>query len=591
MMSGALRLRAHRLWIRLACGLLVLCGLSCGGGLRETGPYNLILISIDTLRADHVGCYGYSRATTPRIDALAREGVVFDRTMSACCWTLPSHASMLTGLYPAFHSLQDDGVKLPDDVPTMAEKLRATGYHTLAVVSHVYVSSQFDLDRGFDEFDDSLIRGGAVNPVATQVVDRALQRFEEIPEGPFFAFVHFFDPHWDYVPPQPFAARFADPNYRGRVDGTVVSMTPYFAPDARVPQADLQHMIDLYDGEIAYTDAEIGRLLDALKRAGRLDRTVVVITADHGEEFKEHKQLGHGQTLYEEQLRVPLIVSGYPPLGRGERRHEVVSLVDIAPTLLEIAGAEPLPDLPGSSLLDREVLAARKLFAESIRFGVEQRAARIEDAKVIHLLQGDRRTFYDLARDPGEQSPLGQDPTDGPLSDALTEYAAVADVGWHLKLIAMHGGPLRCMGTIRSEGRLEDVRRYCSGHFSGNHKCEYDEFTLDAGGHELTIDVEVENMMGAITFATDPLDAEVIFDLATQSPAPDDGVFLGGGVRLPESRPVELEMTYPRLEEVPESYLRTSPGLYIRAVVPGDEPSEPSQLSPQTREHLESLGY
>jgi hypothetical protein len=145
---------------------------------REAPP-NLILISIDTLRSDHLGCYGYARdGLSPNIDRLAREGVVFENAISTSSWTLPAHASMLTGLYPAFHALQDDGVKLPPGPVTLAESLRASGYRTFAVVSHVYVSSRFGLERGFDEFDDSLIAGGNVNPIAEPVLDRFLGHLE-----------------------------------------------------------------------------------------------------------------------------------------------------------------------------------------------------------------------------------------------------------------------------------------------------------------------------------------------------------------------------------------------------------------------------
>ncbi|MCP4248035.1 MAG: sulfatase, partial [bacterium] len=158
-------------------------------------PPDILFISVDTLRRDHLGCYGYRRDTSPNIDALARGGTVFDNAISTSSWTLPAHASMLTGLYPAFHGLQDDGVKLGPQVATLAESLRAAGYHTIGVVSHVYVSSAFGLDRGFDTLDDSLIANGATNPVAEQVVDRFLELRAQAPPGKkVFAFVHLFDP-------------------------------------------------------------------------------------------------------------------------------------------------------------------------------------------------------------------------------------------------------------------------------------------------------------------------------------------------------------------------------------------------------------
>ncbi|RPJ43501.1 MAG: hypothetical protein EHM19_08595, partial [Candidatus Latescibacterota bacterium] len=189
--------------IRTIAVLLLAALLALGGCGRRGAPParpNIVLISIDTLRPDHLGCYGYERRTSPHIDRLAERGIVFEDAMSASCWTLPSHATMLTGLYPSFHGLQDDGEGLPESIPTLAEELRRSGYRTLAAVSHVYVSSTYRLDRGFDRFDDSLIRGGAENPRAAETVDRALALFDGTPEGPFFLFVHFFDPHSDYEP-------------------------------------------------------------------------------------------------------------------------------------------------------------------------------------------------------------------------------------------------------------------------------------------------------------------------------------------------------------------------------------------------------
>ncbi|MCH7813608.1 MAG: sulfatase, partial [Planctomycetes bacterium] len=238
-------------------------------------PPNILFISVDTLRRDHLGCYGYGPDTSPNIDALARDGTVFDNAISSSSWTLPAHASMLTGLYPAFHGLQDDGVKLGPQVVTLAESLQAAGYHTIGVVSHVYVSSAFGLDRGFDTLDESLIADGATNPVAEQVVDRFLELRSQAPPGKkVFAFVHFFDPHWDYSPPPPYDTRFVDPAYAGPVDGTIGSLLKFYGSDVRMPEADRRQAIALYDGEIAYLDAQIGRLFDALRAAGQFEETV-----------------------------------------------------------------------------------------------------------------------------------------------------------------------------------------------------------------------------------------------------------------------------------------------------------------------------
>ncbi|MCP4249514.1 MAG: sulfatase-like hydrolase/transferase, partial [bacterium] len=213
-------------------------------------------------------------------------GAVFEGVISTSSWTLPAHASMLTGRLPASHRLQDDGTRLPDGVPTLAEGLTAAGYRTMAVVSHVYVSSVFGLDRGFDHFDESLTHGGTTNPRAAEVVDRALAWIGEDRSQPWFLFVHLFDPHTDYDPPPPFRARFTDAGYRGPVDGTLDSLKPLMNPASPADPADLKQAVALYDGEIAYTDDQIGRLLDRLDTQGLRQGAVIIITSDHGEEFR-----------------------------------------------------------------------------------------------------------------------------------------------------------------------------------------------------------------------------------------------------------------------------------------------------------------
>ena len=215
-----------------AIGWLILLAtlVACSAG-REIAPRpNVLVISVDTLRRDHLGCYGYERDTSPNIDALAARGVMFSNALSTSSWTLPSHASMLTGRYPSSHGLRDDGVELAPAVPTLAASFQRNGYHTLAVVSHVYVSSAFGLERGFDAFDDTLTEGGTTNPLAERVADRFLALLRASPARPFFGFVHFFDPHWPYTAPEPFARRFADPAYAGPIDGSVESLLPYSSP-------------------------------------------------------------------------------------------------------------------------------------------------------------------------------------------------------------------------------------------------------------------------------------------------------------------------------------------------------------------------
>lgn len=580
----------RRISVLLSVCLVGWLGLGCEEPAADPTPQpDLLLISIDTLRADHLGAYGYPRATSPHIDALATRGVVFDNTMSTSSWTLPVHASLLTGLYPSQHQIRDDGVRLPSRIPTLAGALRDAGYHTFAVVSQVYVSRAFGFERGFAHFDDELIQGGKTNPIAELVVDRFFEALDSADERPFFAFVHFFDPHWPYTPPGEFAHRFVDPDYPGPIDGSMSSLAPWFDSNLTLDPVDREQMIALYDAEIAYLDDQLGRLFEGLRERGRLEDTVVVLTADHGEEFREHQQLGHGRTLYEEQLRVPLIIAGAGAFPPGEHRSDLASTIDVAPTLLELAGAEPLEHSVGRSLL-RPAEHAPIRHAESIRFGLEIRAVRQGHHKVIEMPANKRRRYFDLDRDPGEKRALAADPTAGVLSRAIAHQSALAERGWHVKLLAFHGEPLRAEGVLTTSGRFVHVRLYASQNIGGAvaQTLRFGVDRQDAG--RLQFDVLVDNHTAEFVFETEPADAAVTFEIHLKDRSSRSGLFVGAGERLPDQGPVTLKRRDPRLAGRVHSYATAHPGVYVRAVAaPGDLPR--SELSSEVRQHLEALGY
>ncbi|MCP4246437.1 MAG: sulfatase-like hydrolase/transferase, partial [bacterium] len=398
--------------------------------------------------------------------------------------------------------------------------------------------------------------------------------------------------HWDYAPPPPYDTRFVDSAYAGPVDGSVRSLLRFYQGNVRMPEADRQQAIGLYDGEIAYLDAQIGRLLEALRSAGQFEDTVVVLTADHGEEFKEHGQLGHARTLFGEQLRVPLVIAGDPRLAPQQRLADLVSPVDIMPTLLEMAGATAPAGLQGRSLLHLAQERQRAVWAESIRFGQEMRAARMGDFKMIHHLQGDNRLFFDLVRDPGERRALTRDPTGGRLTSLLDAYAARADSGWHLKLISvLPGQTLRLNGTIRTDGRLVKPRRYFSANVSGSSKVEFEKFEVSADQRSLSFEVNVTVMVGEVVFETDPPDTPVTFEISVSGTAPGAGVFLGRGGAIDSGKSLTLKPTDPRLQGVPDAYASARAGCYIRAVIPPSAGAPATQLTPEAIERLKSLGY
>ncbi len=351
------------------------------------GP-SVLLVTIDTLRADHVGAYGAEFAATPALDALAREGVRFETAISPAPLTLPAHASMLTGLLPSRHGVRHNGVyRLPDEIETMAERFRAGGHSTAAVVGSIVLARRYGLDRGFDVYDEEMegrhaSATGYPERSAQAVTKRALDWLDATPR-PFLLWVHYYDPHASYDPPEPFASRFRD--------------RPY-------------------DGEIASVDAALGVLIERLRTQGRLDRTLVVVTADHGESLGEHGERTHGYGLYDATLRVPLILRG-PGVPAGVRVPGVVSTTSIAPTLLAAAG---LPAFAQSDGIDLATVmagaeASGVAYAETLATRIDHGfaplfAVRSRDA---HFVRAPRPELYDLANDRAQQTNLlesGGDP-------------------------------------------------------------------------------------------------------------------------------------------------------------------------------------
>ena len=341
---------------------------------------SILLISVDTTRADRLGCYGYPAASTPNLDRWADEGVVFENALTPVPITLPAHASILTGLLAHHHGVRDNGLyRLPEGPDTLAGRLSGAGYDTAAVVAAAVLDRQYGLDRGFGLYDDT-VSGGRFEIAerkAAHVTDRAVSMARGL-SRPFFLFVHYFDPHAQYDPPAPFSSRYRS--------------SPY-------------------DGEIAYVDQQLGRLRRELASLGLLDNTIVVITSDHGESLGEHGEPTHGVFLYQSTLHVPLImvVPGLWPAGT--RVKAPVSLVDIVPTLLELTGSQTLPELDGRSLaglVEGGPVGVRWLPLES-EYGFNAYGW----ATLAGLTDGQRKwigapepELYDLTADPGEEQNL-----------------------------------------------------------------------------------------------------------------------------------------------------------------------------------------
>lgn len=335
---------------------------------------NLLVLLVDTLRADHLGCYGYARDTSPRIDAFAAESARFENAATPKPKTSPAIASLFTGLWPETHGIHSTSMVLPDEHVTLAETLLAAGFQTFGVAANVNISKRFGFDQGFQDFrrvrksgdtDDNDRGSDGERPRdragknAARVRDELFDWLEQREDGRFFAYVHFIDPHCPYTPPKEWVSRFrGDP-----LDGTLgvadarVGVDDY---DEAIHEAvylpavgrDLDGYVARYDAEISYTDQIIGEILDELDRRGLRESTTVVFTADHGESMTEHHTwFNHGEHPYEEQVHIPLLVRG-PGVAAGPRS-EQVSLVGLMPTLLEVVGVRVPENIEGRSFAGR----------------------------------------------------------------------------------------------------------------------------------------------------------------------------------------------------------------------------------------------
>jgi len=376
--SASVLSRASSRWGIVVGAVVILAGVAWWAAHRRPAGPNLLLVTIDTLRADHVGVYGATFARTPTIDALAARGVRFEHAQSPVPLTGPSHATILTGLYPPVHGVRDN-IVFPLDArqQTLATRLKAAGYRTAAFVGAYPVAAAFGFRQGFDtfteNFKESPIPGAGAQRPANEVVDDALGWLTRLGKDRFFVWMHLYDPHAPYDPPEPYRTDFA-----GR----------------------------LYDGEIAFTDAQLGRVFDWLRSSGHEQDTVVAVLSDHGESLGEHQEQTHAVLIYEATLHVPFMIAG-PGIARGVTVPTRMTTVDVAPSVLRLLGLAPPPEMTGLDLRPAfrgEGLRAEPLYAESL-FGrlncrwSSLRGLTVDDWK---LVDGSRAELFHLSDDPAE---------------------------------------------------------------------------------------------------------------------------------------------------------------------------------------------
>jgi arylsulfatase len=402
---------------------------------------NLVMILLDAAAYGHFGYAGYERDTTPVIDALAAESLVFVNAYSAAASTGHSVYAMLTSTYPFLAEKQglkgivDQPFRVTDSTPLMAELLAPAYAHRTGITANPWFGPEFGLDRGFTNFYE--VYDASSVPDSTKryggrTVDLFRQDLASWGEGPSFAYIHFLEPHTPYRPPESFARRF-HPTAADSVDAEARALLQY---RNQAPSAERQEMIRaLYDGNLAYADSLVGEVLQSLEDAGHGDDTVVLVIADHGEAFWQHGVWAHGRHIYEEFVRIPFIlhVPGAPSLV-GKRVEEPVSLVDLLPTYLDLLDLEAPPELKGDSLLpliggDTEDFAMRKVFLRNTHSDVPEFGLRVGRYKWIYKVYESRYELYDLVEDPQEEHDLvaaGRVPAEAaPYKEEIALWIAV----------------------------------------------------------------------------------------------------------------------------------------------------------------------
>ena len=375
---------------------------------------NVLIISIESLRWDHLGIAGYSRPVSPNIDALASHGVYFRHAYAQSSWTRPSVASTFTSTYQSTHQVYGepkdgrnrkanrkvgDKSRIPDPFVTLAESFDRRGYRCVGWTGNPQLWEGFGFGRGFDQYQAS----GISDREALAKLEQVIRSAEETP---FFAFVHFVAAHQPYRPQRPF--QFYDEHPQG------TAITPENYKDIQqgrivLSEADLAHNIALYDGAIQQVDTHVGAIVATLDEAGVAEETILIVMADHGEEFLDHGSVTHGHTLYDELIRVPLILAG-PGIAEDVTIDAPVQNIDLFPTLLQIALNEEAPDLQGNSLAPllggNPVAEPRPVFSES----GDLHSVRDGNWKYIFDSKSDARELYDLATDPYERENRADDP-------------------------------------------------------------------------------------------------------------------------------------------------------------------------------------
>jgi arylsulfatase A-like enzyme len=538
---------------------------------QQTAQPLVVLYLVDTLRADHLPLYGYARDTAPELTRLARDAVVFDRAIASSSWTKPSVASLFTSLRPREHGCVQFYTPLSLDLVTLAERLQDRGYATGAVVANTLVlGKDMHFDQGFSYF-----AAPAAPHRAADVVDAGLAFLDARAGQPALLYLHTMDAHTPYAPPPPFDAMFG-PERGGR---------PAAEPSDYRSPGDLARIVGQYDGAVAYGDRELGRFLDGLRARGLYDQALVVFLADHGEELLDHGGWVHGHQLYDELVRVPLVVKYPGGRGAGRRVASLVELVDVLPTVLKSQGLSPAAGIAGRPLepdldqgrQDRVALFETK-YREHVAYG-----ARSRDAKYVRHVYPERaERAFDLGQDPGERR--ARSARSVPGGEALKQAAesAVSPGAFRHRLRVAGGGSYEL--HVRSAGWLEVLARVGLG--------EAERVDRSAGGQTLRLLLRPDQgRPREIEFLVRPHGAPVWIDgkHGSRRLAPRD-IALGGAA----AAAVRVPFLVPDVESLDGLFVppaSPSSGVSLWLVPSRGHRPRAEALTAEERGDLEALGY
>ena len=542
------------------------------GQIEEIRRPNVLVYVVDCLRADHVGAYGYDRPTTPALDALATDSVVFESSYSCAAWTKPSTGCLFTSLNPTFHGAQAVGDVLSSEHPTLAERFRDHGYATAAWIANPFLYERgFGLTRGFDHVvalrkPSPKMSINAFKADAADITRGVLPWLEQNRDRRFFLYLHSIDAHYEYRARPPFDELFV------RTDGE-----------------EPARAIDLYDSELAYNDHEIGKLVKALKELELYDDTIIVVTSDHGEEFGEHGYERHGKSLHEAAVRIPWVMKLQRENRRATRIDALASNLDVAPTLLDYAGI-PSPDSFEGVSWRRFIEAdeeppSRRLFFEQVASEDVLYAVRDGRLKYIsRLLPQPEDLFYDVARDPDELDnllPTRESPVE--LTAALLDYMRLGQRGYHVSV--HHPDPDTWIEVEAwTDSAFLRVQRYAQE--------LGDDFRVSEDGKRVTYVFQAKRRRRHLVLRTEPMGARVYFRMRVDGRDwPRDELILGENDRV-DAMPFEV---IPDAVQVPFdriSVLLDAPETHAAIwyqLAPLEKTTIP--LDPELKRRLRALGY